>query len=520
MMRRTLSILGILCPIVFSATMADFQAASLMGGGEGDDAGLISPEMLQKKSQSKIEYPTFSVPDSLFRLSSGDQLRLRWWGIGSGDVDLVVDTRGDLVIPDMERIPTRDRNFRTVRDSIEAMLRRRIKPNLIDVQIIKVSKAMVRVSGLIAKPGLYKCLPGIHVSEVLRLAGLDPVNAIDSLTSDLPGLYYAKDQNPSLRKIMVVRGRDTTWVDMMRALRAGDPSQDPPLFDGDAIRVLPRQALISVAAGGYSGYIEAVPGETIASALEAAGETNLPNSVEMMDRFGTIRKVSPTATILDSSAALIRVPVLHAVFLPPVVWIVGQVANPGAYPFVPGMKAADLVKLAGGILGGEDSGVVVSTKKGWNWLAAAREPSLPESYQIPELKVAMVDYVNRVRGNYSDPEAVLQVGDTVTVFKAEQVVWVAGKVDRPGFVAWKKGEDVDYYVRGAGGYSPRAWKARTQVFDWQTLQGMGLDQQIRPGAAIVVPEQRFIPADQWFSIAATTASLALALVGLWIQVSK
>lgn len=518
MIRRTLSILGLVCPLVFAAPRNEVQTMALLGGEE-KDALLASPELL-KKTAPRTDYPTFSVPDSLLRLSSGDQLRLRWWGTGSGDVDLVVDTRGDLVIPDMGRVPTRNRNFRVVRDSIETILKRRIKANLIDVQVVKVGKANVRISGLVTKPGLYPCVAGIHVSEVLRQAGLDPVRAVDSLTSDLPGLYYAKDLNPSLRKVMVVRGGDTTWVDMMRSLRTGDPSQDPVLFDGDAIRVVPRELLVTVAGGVYSGYVEMLKGESISSILAATGEMDTTSPVEIMDRQGRRKLANPKEVLADSNVALVHVLPRRAPTLPPIVWVVGQVNSPGAYPYKLGMKANDALKLAGGIVGSEDSGVVVATKKGWSWIPAVREAALQESFQIPELKVAMVDYWNHMRGNYSDPNVNLQSGDTVYVYKADHVVWVAGKVTRPGFVPWKKGANLDYYIEQAGGYAPRAWISRTQLFSSFTSQSIALDQPILPGATVVVPEERFISPDQWFSIAATTASLAIALVGLMIQVSK
>ncbi len=481
---------------------------------------MASSSGLLKKGTAASDYPSISAPDSLIRLSSGDQLRLRWWGIGSGDLDLVVDTRGDLVIPDMGRIQTRERNFRQVRDSVEAMLKRRIKPNLIDVQIIRLTKANVRVSGLLAKPGLIECPAGTHVSQVLKMAGFEVNHAVDSLTSELPGLYYAIDQIPSLRRVLVVRGgKDTIWIDLLRALRFGDPTQDPLLFDGDAVRLVARNQLVSVAGGAFEGYVEMIPGESIANLLVAMGESDTTSSVELMDPHGQFRKVLPKDAKADSNLSMVRIPARRPIYLPPVVWVVGQVNHPGAYPFAPGMHASDLLKNAGGIVGGDDSGVVVSTKRAWNWLAAAREKSLPESFLLPELKVAMTDYVLHVRGNYSDPNVVLQIGDTVFVFKAEQVVWVGGKVNRPGFVPWKKGAGVSYYVNAAGGYAPRAWESRAQVFDWQTLQVMGVDQPIRPAAAIVVPEERFISPDQWFSIAATTASLLIAVTGLMLQLA-
>jgi protein involved in polysaccharide export with SLBB domain len=230
--------------------------------------------------------------------------------------------------------------------------------------------------------------------------------------------------------------------------------------------------------------------------------------------------INPKDMAVDSHVALIQIPLRRAPTLPPIIWVVGQVNKPGAYAYSEGMKAEDALKLAGGIVGSEDSGVVVATKKGWSWIPAVREPALQESFQIPELKVAMVDYWSHMRGNYSDPNVQLQSGDTVFAYKADHVVWVAGKVNRPGFVPWKKGASLEYYIDRAGGYAPRAWINRTQLFSSFISQSIALDQPISPGSTIVVPEERFIPADQWFSIAATTASLIIALVGLWIQVSK
>ncbi len=514
-----ISMAMVACALVGTTALAASDADALFGGGLS--AGAIPSTDLLQKSASRTDYPAFSVPDSLFRLSSGDQLRLRWWGIGSGDIDLVVDTRGDLVIPDMGRIATRNVSLKNVRDSIEALLKRRVKTNLVDLQIVKVGKAKIRISGLLSRPGVYECAPATSVSKALAMAGLDVTKAIDSLLSDLPGLYYATDQVASLRRVLVVRGsKDTIQVDLMRGLRMGDPTQDPPLFDGDAIRIVAREKLVSVTGSAITGYVEAFSGEPVSNLLLASGDADTNRVVELMDANGAVRQAMPGTAKVDSSLALVRVRPRRGAVQPSVVWVVGQVANPGAYTYSTGMKAVDVLRLAGGIVGGEDSGVAISTKRGWSWLGASRQRTLSDHFQLPELKVAMVDYNNHMRGNYSDPDAILQVGDTVFVFKAEHVVWVAGKVNRPGYVAWKKGADLDYYIREAGGYSAKAWEDRVQVFDWQTLQAMGRNGTIRPGAAVVVPEERYISAEQWFSIAATTVSLMVAVTSLIVQLSN
>lgn len=520
MVRSVISILGLLA---FSSAKSAFGAESdayAMLGGAGAGGEFPSVDGLQKNA-ARIEYPSISAPDSLIRLTPGDQLRLRWWGVGNGNLDLVVDTRGDIVIPDMGRIPARDKNFKQIRDTVELILNRRVKANLVDLQIVKVNKAKIRISGLVSRPGVYECAPATTVSKALAMAGFDLSKAIDSLLSDLPGLYYATDQIASLRRVLVVRGsKDTIQVDLMRGLRMGDPTQDPPLFDGDAIRIVAREKLVSVTGSAITGYVEAFSGEPISNLLLASGEVDTNRTVELMDANGSLRQAMPGTTAVDSSLVLVRIKPKRGALQPPVVWVVGQVLNPGAYTYFSGMKAADVLRAAGGIVGGEDSGVVVSTKRGWGWLGASRQRTLPDHFQLPELKVAMVDYINHMRGNYSDPEAILQIGDTIYVYKAEQVVWVAGKVNRPGYVVWKKGADLDYYIHQAGGYSGNAWEDRVQVFDWQTLQAMGRTGMIRPGAAVVVPEERYISKEQWFSIAATTVSLLVAVTSLIVQLSN
>lgn len=519
MVRRLILVASLWCGFsAFAASLSDVVPTTV----SVDDQGLpLSVAGLTQRTSARQDFPSISAPDTLIRLSAGDQLRLRWWGVGRGDLDLVVDTRGDIVVPDMGRIPARNKNFKQIRDTVEAILSRRTKANLVDLQIVKINKAKVRISGLVSKPGVYECAPATTVSKALAMAGLDVARAIDSLLSDLPGLYYAADQVASLRRVLVVRGsKDTIQVDLMRALRMGDPSQDPPLFDGDAIRIVAREKLVSMTGSAITGYVEALSGEPVSNLLLASGEIDTNRIVELMDANGSVRSAMPGAVTVDSSLALVRVKPKRGAVQPPVVWVIGQVANPGAYTYFAGMKAADVLRLAGGIVGGDDSGVVVSTKRGWNWLAASRQRTLPEHFQLPELKVAMMDYYHHMRGNYSDPDAMIQIGDTIYVYKAEHVVWVAGKVNRPGFVTWKKGAGVEHYIREAGGYSSNAWESRLQVFDWQTLQSVGLDQSIRPGAAIVVPEERYISAEQWFSIAATTVSLMVAVTGLMVQLSQ
>ena len=506
MMRTALLSLALL---LGSASAQSDLAAAIAAGGV--------PQQTSGSLLRKQDYPAYPIVDSMFHLSTGDQLRLRWWGIGTGDQDLVVDTRGDLILPDMGRIHTTGISFRAVRDSVEAMLHRRTKVSLIDLQITKIVMAQVRISGLVPTPGLFEVAPGTRLSAVLPLAGLDLGTLLRRMQGGDAIWQPSQDRIPSLRRVLVIRSnKDSAWYDLVQALRSGDPTQDPSLFFGDRVVLIPRGPMVQITGGtNFPGGVEFIPGETLGQFLLAAGEdTTL--ALEVDGRTG------PSAGIrMDSSLTLVRFPSKALPPHPSIAWILGKVRSPGAYPLKPRNTAQDMVSLAGGIPGGDDSGVVVAIKRGWAWLGAGRERGLAEATQYPEVRFAMLAYFSQMRGTYVDPQTPLQAGDTVFVYPAEQVVWVGGEVRKPGFVPWKKGANIDDYVKAAGGYADRSWASRTRVFDLQS--GLSLEAKsatIRPGAAVIVPEARYISPDQWLGIAASVASLALTMVILYVTVIK
>jgi hypothetical protein len=123
-----------------------------------------------------------------------------------------------------------------------------------------------------------------------------------------------------------------------------------------------------------------------------------------------------------------------------------------------------------------------------------------------------------MHGTYTDINTPLQAGDTVFVYPAEQVVWVGGKVARPGFVPWKKDAGIAQYIAAAGGYADRAWESRVRVFDLQSGLSMEPTSAIRPGAAVIVPEERYISMEQWISMLSSVATMAATITYLILSV--
>jgi len=479
-------------------------------------AALLSPRT------DKPEGPALAIDDTLFFLSPGDRLKLQWWGVGSGSEELIVNTRWEVVVPDRGVVNVKGIPFSKVRDSLEAMIRSQLRVKLIDLQVVEIVPAQVQVTGLVPNPGAFEVPAGTRLSTVLQQAGVNFKEILRSQASGSPPRPGDRYRLPSARRILLVRGggRDSVWCDLAKAWNAGSLQDDPRLFTGDQIQVFQQGPLVALSGNvPFGGYLEWLPGETVGSFLRISGVQEPVSSLVGQDYDGTERVLRST-DVLDSNLVLVGLPVLKYRPTPAIVWIAGCVNKPGGYPLKGSMTSRDLLRMAGGSLFSDDSTILVGVKRGWTWLQAGKRPGLEMTTQYPEVKIALSSYLQQMRGNYTDPDVRLQAGDSVIIHQAEQVVWVGGLVNRPGFVTWKPGMSADDYVEAAGGYAARAWASRVRIYDLYSDQIVPLGQPIRQGSAILVPEERYISWDQWVVIVASIITSAVSAGGFYLQVTK
>jgi protein involved in polysaccharide export with SLBB domain len=74
-----------------------------------------------------------------------------------------------------------------------------------------------------------------------------------------------------------------------------------------------------------------------------------------------------------------------------------------------------------------------------------------------------VDLRQALRDTASSGNIILQPGDSIEIPEYQPAVKVSGAVNSPGSVLWKQGENLEYYLSGAGGFSYRADKGKVSV---------------------------------------------------------
>jgi len=132
-----------------------------------------------------------------------------------------------------------------------------------------------------------------------------------------------------------------------------------------------------------------------------------------------------------------------------------------------------------------------------------------------------VDLPRALRGKRATDDLVLQDGDSIHIPPYSGVVTVGGAVNAPMGVAYVPGENLDYYVRAAGGPSRAGDMSHAYVanangrVETVRRRRMMLDDVPRPGpgSKVVVPER---PSSEstWVRSLPVVASIVASLVTL------
>ncbi len=249
-------------------------------------------------------------------------------------------------------------SLKAARDSLSRIFARYYRNINVDLTLLGMRTFYVYVAGEIRNPGSIFAYPVDRVSEIIKRAG--GTTAIGSRTK-----IELRRKNQSYKT-----------VNLEKFERFGITENNPYVQDGDIIYVprMQKSVIVKGAVFGKMGYelkvsqltaamersseglYELNPDEKISDLISKAGGVtpwaDLKNAyIQRGDKKITIKLhealVNPEgeSNITMQDGDILVIPSINAV-----VYVQGQVVNPGAFPFQPNLKASDYIGLAGGPL--------------------------------------------------------------------------------------------------------------------------------------------------------------------------
>ncbi|EDP60100.1 SLBB domain-containing protein [Vibrio sp. AND4] len=424
----------------------------------------------------------------------GDLVQINLPGETSLNKGFQVDKRGRINLPEIGPVLVAGYNEAQLQSVILDNLKTAFK-DVGSVRVfVKEQQLLVSVQGYVVKPGEYTLPSGSNIQMFLYKAG---------------GLRAGAQ----LDKIIVKRGNKNIEFDYKRFLDSGDDSQLPTLKSLDVLFV-PASPLVGNIEQEFDAAKLANSGDSAdsARAIKVFGEVNAPGSftyrpnttlVDVVMRAGGVTRYASVEQIrvitdnkpmmfnlkryLDTGDQNLLPEILPGatIFVPKqeeeiksganVVYVMGEVAHPGAYEGKKGASFMDILANAGG------------------------PTRFAESRQIRVIKadgdVINFDLTAHTEGLSKQRVPVVGPGDAIFVpektdmnekswlkVAPSRAVAVMGEVERPGRIEWSNEMDLIDLIAHVGGPTRRADTSKIEIANNGKATTFDLDKYILQGS--------------------------------------
>jgi protein involved in polysaccharide export with SLBB domain len=255
-------------------------------------------------------------------------------------------------------VPIYGLSLKVAKDSLKRAFSKYLRNIDVDMTLVGMRTFDVLVVGEVTNPGIVQALPISRVSMVIDEAGgISAIGSRARIELKRRGKYYAK-------------------VDLMEFDRTGDARTNPFVQDGDVV-VVPQMEHSVVVKGAVfgkreyelrvaeltaarekssEGLYELIEGDRVADLItRAGGLTPWSDAENAYIERNNEKLYIDLSTVTADPESHQNIPMKNGdVLVVPsvnsVVYVQGQVANPGPYPFQPNLHANDYLGVAGGPL--------------------------------------------------------------------------------------------------------------------------------------------------------------------------
>jgi protein involved in polysaccharide export with SLBB domain len=290
---------------------------------------------------------TFSPVDwiqvpSDYVIGPGDELQIKIWGQVEASLRVIVDRSGQIYIPQVGQVSVAGIHYGDLEEHLKREIAKIFKNFNVTANIGRLRSIQVLVLGDARYPGTY---------------------TISSLSTLVNAIFASGGPSPqgSLRHIQVRRdGATITDFDFYDLVIKGDKSKDVRLQPGDVLYIPHVGPLVAISGSVNTPAIyEMKDDSTLKDLIEIAGDLSTVADTDKItiDRFvdHQARKTLEFPYDEQSRAQALKDGDIVRVFsivprFVDTVTLRGNVANPGRYPWKPGMRIRDLIPDAQALL--------------------------------------------------------------------------------------------------------------------------------------------------------------------------
>ncbi len=494
-----------------------------------------------------------TIDPSSYFVGPSDVFSVNIWISPPANFVLTVTPEGTLIVPTVGEIRVADLTLLEAKRKLLEEVKKKYIFGTVTVTLMTPRPIVVLVTGNVLNPGSYVLASYYRADKAIEEANTPQRTQTQTDLQDI--LWRMSRRNISVRH----KDGSVSHVDIPKFLASKEDRWNPYLREGDLI-IVPQNNFTKNVIGVYGevnvpGRFEFAEGDSIKDAVNVAyGFTRyaLTDSVEftrfnsdgvgitssIVNGLDILERKSQDVALQPGDRIVVRAkPDQRADY---VVTVGGEVKYPGVYPISKqSTRLSEVIRRAGGFtefasLKNADLSrhSVQPNQIQLEHLESLHGgvPSEDTSYYYLETnlrlqkEIVSVDFERLFVQGDSTQDATLQNGDYISVPSSRRTVYVFGQVVSPGHIPYVTGENVEYYVRKAGGYTDRARDGDVKVVKAKNKQWLSPNETaVEEGDYIWVPKEIERSFSYYMNIIGQTAaivSVGVSIVLLVIQSKK
>ena len=462
------------------------------------------------------------------------------------DHSLVISPTGQLLIPSVGMVDCNKLKLSQLVKEVKRGIKSWSTNVRINVELINIREFRILVLGQFDNAGYFIVTPMTKVSDLFNQIktehnqkakeaikvnkessfsetfGMRSRIAVDDFYNRKLGLEEEPDNDLShlsKRNIQIFRGKDTIKVDLEKFKVIGNQELNPYVQQEDVIKIPYAKRFFTVHGGVQKpGKYEYKSGDKILDAVTIAGgfhpdavldsisliRTNLPNdtrSIYFTQKQCELEFLEPEDHLM--------VPYSYNEDPHEIVEIVGEINYPGTYPIKIGTTTiSDIIRLAGGFLPSADSSKIYINNKTIvkipdrelerillkDEINRSIEEKAYVKARIRTEKGALETSLNTIKNN----NYLVTSNDVIFIQKFFPYVEVIGAVESPGRYPFSSANNVNDYIKLAGGVTKNASRKRFVI---KSTTGQRLkasrNLDLQYGDVVFIPEK--VDYNEWYA---------------------
>ncbi len=474
------------------------------------------------------------------------------YGYLNQQVPIYVLPEGVVVIPTVGEVDVNGVTLREAKRRVVAATKKRYYSSDVSFTLTMPRIFIVKITGMVQSS--YEVNSVTRPSEVLKRLFFDTTN-VSRLTYEKQNERELLVPQISLRNLEIIHKNGTkSKVDIYKYFMTGDDRYNPYFVEGDVLKLtslqMDRNYLTITGGVQLPGSYEYSKGDDLETAVglgRGFQPDAEPDSITLYrpyrDKGGF--EVINLSYDEDKSFAIENYDRIFVKFKPEyykkgTVAILGEVKRPGYYPIsFKETRLKDLVEMAGGFT--RDAYLPLSivfrdydqeykakdtleiyVNQRANDLIVSEEDKTNFWQDIQSRRNrVIVDFPALFKENDLSQNVILEDKDIVYINDNKNIVYVYGQVNNEGYVPYKEGENYEYYIEKAGGFSLSAEEGNVRVIKFNSRGWYKPDDvEIGSGDYIYVPKIVKEEFKDVISVIAQVAGVVIGVITTFILISR